>query len=122
LNGGTEMIGQEFLTAAAVLLAAAIAVGGDQASPYAQWKNGPPKDDSSNKDVPVAIMVKKHGGATYVFAVAAKPGDTEVAFTLEGLPVGAQVEVLGENRKIKPAGGKFQDHFGRWDVHLYRIK
>jgi len=27
------MIGQEFLTAAAVLLAAAIAVGGDQASP-----------------------------------------------------------------------------------------
>jgi hypothetical protein len=51
-----------------------------------------------------------------------KPGETEAAFTLEGLPAGAQVEVLGENRKIEPAGGKFQDHFGHWDVHLYRVK
>ena len=80
------------------------------------------KVESSNKDVPVATMVKKHGGATYVFAVAMKPGETEAAFTLDGLPAGAQVEVLGENRKIEPADGKFQDHFGDWDVHLYRIK
>ncbi|MGO8704818.1 MAG: hypothetical protein ACLQVA_13470 [Candidatus Brocadiia bacterium] len=80
------------------------------------------KVESSNKDVPVAAMVKRHGGATYVFAVAMKPGDTEAAFTLDSLPAGAQVEVLGENRKIEPAGGKFQDHFSHWDVHLYRIK
>ena len=79
------------------------------------------KLESSNQDVPVASMVKKQGGATYVFAVAMKPGATEAAFTLEGLPAGAQVEVLGEDRKIVPADGKFQDHFGDWDVHLYRI-
>jgi hypothetical protein len=72
--------------------------------------------------VPVATMVKKQGGATYVFAVAMKPGETEAAFTLDGLPAGAQVEVLGENRKIEPADGKFQDSFRNWDVHLYRIK
>ncbi len=78
--------------------------------------------ESSNKDVPVATMVKKRGGATCVFAVAMKPGATEATFTLAGLPAGAQVEVLGEERKIEPAGGKFQDHFGDWDVHLYRIK
>jgi hypothetical protein len=79
------------------------------------------KVESSNPAVPVATMVKKHGGATYVFAVAMKPGATEAGFTLEGLPAGAQVEVLGEDRKIEPAQGKFQDHFGDWDVHLYRI-
>ena len=80
------------------------------------------KVESSNKDVPVATLVKKRGGATYVFAVAMKPGAAEATFTLAGLPAGAQVEVLGEDRKIAPAGGKFLDHFSDWDVHLYRIK
>ena len=77
------------------------------------------KVESSNTDVPVAAMVKKQGGATYVFAVAMKPGATDAAFTLDGLPAGAQVEVLGEDRKIEPADGKFKDRFGDWDVHLY---
>ena len=80
------------------------------------------KVESSNKDAPVATMVKKQGGATYVFAVAMKPGAAEAAFSLDGLPAGAKVEVLGENRKIGTADGKFQDRFGDWDVHLYRIK
>ena len=79
------------------------------------------KVESSNKDLPVAAMVKRRGGATYVFAVAMKPGEAEAAFTLDSLPAGAQVEVLGENRKIEPADGKFQDRFRDWDVDLYRI-
>ncbi len=78
--------------------------------------------ESSNKDVPVATMVKKESGATYVFAVAMSPGETEAVFTLDGLAAGAQVEVLGEDRKIESAGGKFQDRFSNWDVHLYRVK
>ncbi len=78
--------------------------------------------ESSNKAVPVATMVKRYGSATYVFAVAMKPGETDAAFTLEGLPAGAQVEVLGEGRKIEAADGKFRDRFGDWDVHLYWIK
>ena len=83
---------------------------------------GEAKVESSNPDMPVAAMVKKHGGATYVFAVAMKPGETEAAFTVAGLPAGAQVEALGEDRRIAAADGKFKDHFGDWDVHLYRIK
>ena len=70
----------------------------------------------------MAAMVKKQGGATYVFAVAMKPGDTEAAFTLDSLPASAQVEVLGEHRKIVPVNGRFIDHFSSWDVHLYRIQ
>jgi hypothetical protein len=80
------------------------------------------KVESSNPAVPVATMAKKHGGATYVFAVAMKPGATEATFALNGLAAGGQVEVLGEDRKITPADGKFGDHFGDWDVHLYRIE
>ena len=80
------------------------------------------KVECSNKEVPVAAMVKKEGGATYVFAVATKAGETEATFALEGLPAGAQVEVLGEKRKIEPADGQFKDRFSNWDVHLYRIK
>jgi hypothetical protein len=80
------------------------------------------KVESSNRAVPVAAMVKRHGGATYVFAVPMKAGATEAGFALESLPAGAQVEVLGEDRKIEPADGKFQDRFSGWDVHLYRIE
>ena len=56
------------------------------------------KVESSNKDVPVATMVKKQGGATYVFAVSMQPGATDATFTLEGLAAGAQVQVMGERR------------------------
>ena len=71
----------------------------------------------SNKAVPVAAMMKQHGGATYVFAVSMKSGETIATFSLAGLPAGAQVEVIGEDRKIQAAAGKFQDAFADWDVH-----
>jgi hypothetical protein len=80
------------------------------------------KVESSNKDVPLATMVKKQGGATYVFAVAMKAGETDATFTLDGLVADAQVRVLGERRSIEPADGKIRDHFGDWDVHIYRIR
>jgi len=106
---------------------AAVTANNKQVRELAPALNGPTvtgalKVESSNKDVPVATMVKKQGGATYVFAVAMKPGTTEATFTLHGLPAGAQIEVIGENRKLDPADGKFQDRFADWDVHLYRIQ
>ena len=95
---------------------------GTRARPEQPDRQGRAQGGIVEQGVPVATMVKRQGGATYVFAVAMKPGATEAAFTLDGLPAGAQVEVLGENRKIEPADGKFKDHFGEWDVHLYRIR
>ena len=52
-------------TAGALLLAATIAVGADEAepegsSPYAQWKNGPPKDDSF---FPIAVWAQEPSDA-----------------------------------------------------------
>jgi hypothetical protein len=108
------------------MLAAVTAING-QIKRLAPVLNSPTipdgvKVESSNKDVPLATMVKKQGGATYVFAVAMKAGETDATFTLDGLVADAQVRVLGERRSIEPADGKIRDHFGDWDVHIYRIR
>jgi hypothetical protein len=73
---------------------------------------------SSNTAVPVDLMVKNHGGATYIFAVAMRSGSTTATFTV---PSGDQVEVLGENRMLTVSGGKFSDQFESYAVHLYKL-
>jgi hypothetical protein len=78
--------------------------------------------ESSNASVPVAAMVKKCRGRTYVFAVATQPGVTDVTFTLAGLRRYAQIEVLGEGRIVSATVGTFRDQFNEWDVHLYQVK
>ncbi len=77
---------------------------------------------SSDKAVPVAVMVKRHEGATYLFAVGMRDGQTNATFALRGLPDGATAQVLGEDRAIPVEGGRFEDTFAPYDVHLYRIR
>ena len=72
---------------------------------------------SSNAKVPVDTMVKRYRGATYLFAVGMRDGETKATFTIPG----ATVEVLGENRTLKVTGGQFTDTFKPYDVHLYKI-
>ncbi|MEK7413956.1 MAG: hypothetical protein AAB263_11635 [Planctomycetota bacterium] len=76
---------------------------------------------SANAEVPVAAMTKVNGTTTHVFAVAMRPGDTKATITVPGTTT-ATVTVLGENRTIALTGGKFEDAFNDWDVHLYEIK
>lgn len=77
---------------------------------------------SGNKDVPVAVMVKKPKGATYLFAVGMRDGRTNVTFTVHELKGEKVVEVLGEDRIVTSKDGVFNDSFEAWDVHLYRIR
>jgi hypothetical protein len=77
---------------------------------------------SSSADSPVAIMVKKHAGATYVFAVAMRGGKTTATFTVKGLAGTAKAEVLGEARGVAVKDGKFTDDFDNYAAHLYKIK
>ena len=77
---------------------------------------------SSDPQVPVAVMLKQHEGATYLFAVAMRNGDTTATFTLKGLAGEKTVEVLGEARSLSARGGAFSDTFKSWAVHCYRIK
>ena len=77
---------------------------------------------SANENVPIAIMLKKYKGATYLFAVAMRDGKTDAIFVVNGLDGERKVKVLGENRKLVSKNGVFKDSFNSWDVHLYRIR
>jgi hypothetical protein len=77
---------------------------------------------SENGDVPVAIMVKRHQGATYLFAVGMRDGETTATFTLAGVSGEQPVEVLDENRSLSANGGAFSDRFAPWTVHMYRLQ
>ena len=52
--------------------------------------------------------------------VAMREGETTATFTL---PEGGEfrVEVLGEDRSIDAAGGRWEDRFTGYQVHLYKI-
>ena len=76
---------------------------------------------SSNENVPIAIMLKKYKGATYLFAVAMRGGKTDAIFIVNGPEGEKTVEVLGENRTLTAKNGVFKDSFNPWDVHIYRI-
>jgi hypothetical protein len=77
--------------------------------------------ESSNKDVPLDLLVKKQGPVTYIFAVAMRDAAAKGTFQVKGLAGQATAEVLGEERRIDVTGGKFADEFKGYGVHLYRI-
>ena len=76
---------------------------------------------SSNPAVPVATMVKRQGGAVYLFAVTMREGQTHARFAVQGLSGPKSVEVLGEQRTVDLKDGVFEDDFPSWGVHLYRM-
>ncbi len=77
---------------------------------------------AENSEVPMAIMQKQHQGETYVFAVPTRPGETAVSFSVKGITGQHTIEVLGEQRTLPSVDGVFNDRFGTWEVHLYRVR
>jgi len=87
--------------------------------------NSPPSTtpatvESGNKEVPIATMTKSEDNTVFVFAVAMRPGSTQAVFTVPGIDSGT-VTVIGEDRTLKLAQGRFEDSFNDWDVHLYKM-
>jgi hypothetical protein len=76
---------------------------------------------SENSEVPIAMMVKRYMGSTYLFAVGMRDGVTTATFTLAGINGERDVEVIGEDRTMAAKNGAFSDRFGPWDVHDYRV-
>jgi hypothetical protein len=76
---------------------------------------------SSDVRVPIDFVVKRQGGATYLFAVAMRAGEARATVSLPGMSRGAVAEVLGEGRTIPIVDGTFQDGFAPFAVHLYKI-
>ena len=79
------------------------------------------KVTSSNRVTPVHAMVKRHGGATYLFAVAMYKEPTKATFELRGVG-NARGEVLDEARTIEVRAGRFTDTFAAYQTHLYRFR
>ena len=77
---------------------------------------------SSSPQVPIDLMAKRHGDATYVFAVGMRNGPARGTFALKGMPKAARAEVLGEGRTVAVRDGAFEDDFAPHAVHLYRIR
>jgi Beta-galactosidase len=75
---------------------------------------------SSGEKVPIDFVVKRHDGRTYLFAVAMREGGTTGTFRLPDRG-NVRVEVLGEGRTIEGVGGRWQDRFDGYQVHLYRV-
>jgi hypothetical protein len=76
---------------------------------------------SSNAAIPVDVMLKRHSGATYLFAIGARPGgETTATFRLRDMGE-ATVEAIGEGRTLTAKGGVFSDRFREYEVHLYRV-
>lgn len=76
---------------------------------------------STNPAVPVHIMVKRYGGVTYLFAVSMRNAPTTAIFRVKDGAAAATAEVLGENRQLPVVNGRFEDTFGPYEVHLYRL-
>jgi hypothetical protein len=75
---------------------------------------------SSDEKMPVDFVVKQSGEHAYLFSVSMTDGESTATFALPG-GGDAQVEVLGEGRTIEAVGGKWNDHFTGYQVHLYKI-
>lgn len=108
-------------------MAAAVKAINQQIQSLAPVLNSPEVDreaarvKSSNPEVPVALMVKKHAGQTWLFTVAMRDGATDAEIEIPGMPHSTTVTVLGEDRKIRLNNGKFTEHFKPYEVHLYRV-
>ena len=68
----------------------------------------------------IATLVKRHDGATYVFAVNMDKKPAKAILALSGKS-GTEAVVLDEDRVIPLRRGSLQDDFAPYGVHLYRI-
>jgi hypothetical protein len=67
-------------------------------------------------------MCKRHDGALYVFAVNMQNRPTTATVELLAPATRAEARVLGEERSLTVNGGRFEDKFDEYAVHLYRIE
>jgi hypothetical protein len=107
---------------------AAVAAINQQVHDLAPVLNTPPiihagTVTSSDANVPIDMMIKRQGGATYLFAVAMRATGAKATFSdLTNVAASATVEVIGESRTIAMSSASFQDDYAGWGVHLYKIQ
>ena len=84
--------------------------------PAPQVLSGPQTDPLGHPSI--SHLLKRHGGAAYLFAVNSAADSVTARFALKA---GCKVEVLYENRSVKVSGEGLTDAFAPFGVHVYRI-
>ena len=69
----------------------------------------------------VAAVEKRHGNATWLFAVSMQNTPGQATFRLTDIPDDTVAEVLDEHRTIAVRERRLVDDFKPYEVHLYRI-
>jgi hypothetical protein len=78
--------------------------------------------ESSIQEAPIAVMAKRHDGATHLFAVNMRNQPTRATFRLRDFPPEVRAVVLDESRQIPVRQGVFADDFQGYEVHLYHLR
>ncbi|MGE4086302.1 MAG: hypothetical protein AB7H93_25225, partial [Vicinamibacterales bacterium] len=72
--------------------------------------------------VPIAAVVRRSGGRTFLFAVSLRPQAGEAEFRLTLPERLRRARLLDEDRSLPVADGRFRDAFPRYGVHLYELE
>jgi hypothetical protein len=78
-----------------------------------------------NPLAPVDVMVKEYGGKQYLFAVGMRNVPTHARVTFDRLRKAGKsgtATVLGENRTVQCDGGRIEDDFTPYQVHIYEVE
>ena len=84
--------------------------------------DGAIKITGSDVGSPIAAMCKRHDGALYVFAVNMRNRAARATIELLKPATNSTAQVLGDDRTVGIPGGRFEDAFEAYAVHLYRIE
>jgi hypothetical protein len=76
---------------------------------------------SSDSNVPVATLCKRHDETLYVFAVNMRDVTVKATFELAQPTAATRAQVLGEDRSLQVVDGRMQDEFTGYAVHLYEV-
>ena len=86
--------------------------------PVPEIVSGPAQDAFGQPSV--TLLLKIHRGVRYVFAVNAVNEPVRARFRIGGVTA-ATVGVAWERRELKMVDGAFEDDFGPFGVHVYRL-
>jgi len=77
-----------------------------------------------NPLVPVDVMVKEYRGKQYLFAMGMRNAPTHARVTFDQLRKAGKsgtATVIGENRTVQCDGGRIEDNFTPYQVHIYEV-
>jgi hypothetical protein len=83
--------------------------------------NAPTVANAATASAGIQLLAKQHDGALFLFAASTVAEPRHAEFAIAGGKGRAEVEVLGESRRLAAVDGRFADEFAGYGVHHYRL-